>query len=171
MGAVFYLGAGWPQRKPLGFQGTHLPLKRGSGLKVVFIQKKWLIRVCSHFQFDLHENPFSSGNSCKHDVPTCCPILRNSHLVSAKHSIVWSSTYRRRVCKMETLVLFSKSKFWPLTCSGVPIIVYNRSLIENVKRWNNQLWKTFDQLSRENILKILLTIKNVKTLVSFFKWT
>ena len=111
MGAVFYLGAGWPQRKPLGFQGTHLPLKRGSGLKVVFIQKKWLIRVCSHFQFDLHENPFSSGNSCKHDVPTCCPILRNSHLVSAKHSIVWSSTYRRRVCKMETLVLFSKSKF------------------------------------------------------------
>ena len=33
MGAVFYLGAGWPQWKPLGIPGTHLPLKRGSWLK------------------------------------------------------------------------------------------------------------------------------------------
>ena len=32
MGAVFYLGAGWPQWKPLGILGTHLPLKRGSWL-------------------------------------------------------------------------------------------------------------------------------------------
>ena len=32
MGAVFYLGAGWPQWKPLGIPGTHLPLKRGSWL-------------------------------------------------------------------------------------------------------------------------------------------
>ena len=32
MGAVFYLGAGWPQWKPLDIPGTHLPLKRGSGL-------------------------------------------------------------------------------------------------------------------------------------------
>ena len=30
MGAVFYLGAGWPRWKPLGIPGTHLPLKRGS---------------------------------------------------------------------------------------------------------------------------------------------
>jgi len=27
MGAVFYLGAGWPQWKPLGISGTLLPLK------------------------------------------------------------------------------------------------------------------------------------------------
>ena len=27
MGAVFYLGAGWPQWKPLDIPGTHLPLK------------------------------------------------------------------------------------------------------------------------------------------------
>ena len=27
MGAVFYLGAGWPQRKPLDTSGTHLPFK------------------------------------------------------------------------------------------------------------------------------------------------
>ena len=27
-GTVFYLGAGWPQWKPLGIPGTHLPLKR-----------------------------------------------------------------------------------------------------------------------------------------------
>ena len=32
MGAVFYIGAGWPQWKPLGIPGTHLPLKRGSWL-------------------------------------------------------------------------------------------------------------------------------------------
>ena len=32
MGAVFYLGADWPQWKPLGIPGTHLPLKRGSWL-------------------------------------------------------------------------------------------------------------------------------------------
>ena len=32
MGAVFYLGAGRPQWKPLGIPGTHLPLKRGSWL-------------------------------------------------------------------------------------------------------------------------------------------
>ena len=36
MGAVFYLGAGWPQWKPLGIPGTHLPLKPGSWLTVVF---------------------------------------------------------------------------------------------------------------------------------------
>jgi len=35
MGAVFYLGAGWPQWKPLDIPGTHLPLKRGSGLIIV----------------------------------------------------------------------------------------------------------------------------------------
>ena len=27
MGAVFFLGAGWPQCKPLGIPGIHLPLK------------------------------------------------------------------------------------------------------------------------------------------------
>ena len=32
MGAVFYLGVGWPQWKPLDIPGTHPPLKRGSGL-------------------------------------------------------------------------------------------------------------------------------------------
>ena len=32
-GQFFYLGAGWPQWKPLGIPGTHLPLKRGSWLK------------------------------------------------------------------------------------------------------------------------------------------
>ena len=32
IGAVFYLGAGWPQWQPLGIPGTHLPLKRGSWL-------------------------------------------------------------------------------------------------------------------------------------------
>ena len=32
MGAVFYLGAGWPQWKLLGIPGTHLPLTRGSWL-------------------------------------------------------------------------------------------------------------------------------------------
>ena len=35
MGAVFYLGADWPQWKPLGIPGTHLPLKGGSWLNTV----------------------------------------------------------------------------------------------------------------------------------------
>ena len=30
MGAVFYLGGGWPQWKPLGIAGTYLPLKQGT---------------------------------------------------------------------------------------------------------------------------------------------
>ena len=34
-GQFFYLGAGWPQWKPLGIPGTHLPLKRGSWLNLV----------------------------------------------------------------------------------------------------------------------------------------
>ena len=33
MGAVFYLGAGWPQWKPMGIPGPHLPLKRGNWSK------------------------------------------------------------------------------------------------------------------------------------------
>ena len=39
MGAVFYLGAGWPRWKPLGIPGSHLPLKQGS----------WLIDMSSFF--------------------------------------------------------------------------------------------------------------------------
>jgi len=35
-GAVFYLGADWPQWKPLGISGTRLPLKRGSWLNIVY---------------------------------------------------------------------------------------------------------------------------------------
>ena len=40
MGAVIYLGAGWPQWKPLGIPGTHLPLKRGSWLKKMNISSE-----------------------------------------------------------------------------------------------------------------------------------
>ena len=35
MGAVFYLGAGSPQWKPLGILGTHISHTRGSWLKLV----------------------------------------------------------------------------------------------------------------------------------------
>ena len=41
MGAVFYLGAGWPQWKLLGIPGTHRPLKRRSWLnrfESIFLQ-------------------------------------------------------------------------------------------------------------------------------------
>ena len=37
MGAVVYLGAGWPPWKPLGIPGTHPPLKQGSWLMLDFI--------------------------------------------------------------------------------------------------------------------------------------
>ena len=42
MGAVFYLGAGWPQWKPLGIPGTHLPLKPSSWLNNVKVVAKAL---------------------------------------------------------------------------------------------------------------------------------
>ena len=38
MGAVFYLGAGWPQWKPLGIPGTTRQLVN---FKVVKLHKKW----------------------------------------------------------------------------------------------------------------------------------
>ena len=38
-GQFFYLGAGWPQWKPLGILGTHLPLKRGSWLTEIYSER------------------------------------------------------------------------------------------------------------------------------------
>ena len=49
MGAVFYLGAGWPQWKPLGIPGTHLPLKRGIWLT----QDCWGLRCHMYLQIQL----------------------------------------------------------------------------------------------------------------------
>ena len=53
MGAVVYLGAGWPQWKPLGIPGTHLPIKRGSWLTQVWlcpkldrVQRKTIFTAC-----------------------------------------------------------------------------------------------------------------------------
>ena len=63
MGAVFYLGAGWPQWKPLGIPGTHLPLKRGS----------WLSEVCAkgsgNFRQTSTTNVFSG---LPHQVASWC---------------------------------------------------------------------------------------------------
>ena len=47
MGAVFYLGAGWPQWKPLGIPGTLLPLKRGSWLTCMAVRAIHLELVMS----------------------------------------------------------------------------------------------------------------------------
>ena len=38
--------------------------------------------------------------------------------------------------------------------SGVPIIDYNRSLIENLKRRDNRLWKMFSRLSQKKVFSI-----------------
>ena len=35
MGAVVYLGAGWPQWKPLDIPGTHLPFSEAAGLLIL----------------------------------------------------------------------------------------------------------------------------------------
>jgi len=48
MGAVFHLGAGWPQWKPLGIPGTHLPLKRGS----------WLIHIYDQFLYQMEAKKY-----------------------------------------------------------------------------------------------------------------
>ena len=53
MGAVFYLGAGWPQWKPLGIPGTHLPLKRGSWLIILILV---YYTVKSVIIYNLHMN-------------------------------------------------------------------------------------------------------------------
>ena len=58
MGAVFSLGAGWPQWKPLGIPGTYLPLKRGSWL----IKKKKITQkriVQNNLASDAAQNYFS----------------------------------------------------------------------------------------------------------------
>ena len=61
MGAVFYRGAGWPQWKPLGIPGTHLPLKRGSwltlrllnyirnGVSTLLVYRRGKINMCEMF--------------------------------------------------------------------------------------------------------------------------
>ena len=36
MGAVFYLGADWPQWKPLDIPGTHLPFSEAAAAAGVF---------------------------------------------------------------------------------------------------------------------------------------
>ena len=71
MGAVFYLGAGWPQWKPLGIPGTHLPLKRGSWLNrfrpVIF--SSLYVRFKPSATFPCLRFPLFSGNSAA--VFTC----------------------------------------------------------------------------------------------------
>ena len=62
-GQFFYLGAGWPQWKPLGIPGTHLPLKRGSWLihdfnlnvQILTLQVCISIPRNSQTESDLHE--------------------------------------------------------------------------------------------------------------------
>ena len=51
--------------------------------------------------------------------------------------------------------------------SGVPIIDYNQSLIENLKRRDNRLWKLFNRLSREK--KVLSAKKKVLLYKPFFR--
>ena len=57
LGAVFYLGAGWPQWKPLGIPGTHLPLKGGSWLTLVCSETK---NVWQQINFMMQRNDFTS---------------------------------------------------------------------------------------------------------------
>ena len=66
MGAVFYLGAGWPWWKPLGIPGSHLPLEQGS----------WLIDMSSFFGLS-HCIPCSpSWRFCTTLITSCKrPIL------------------------------------------------------------------------------------------------
>ena len=75
MWAIFYLGAGWPQWKPLGIPGTHLPLKRGSWLSNLFrlvniLYHWWFVATLLHSRlpklktvlvkatFYIHQQPF-----------------------------------------------------------------------------------------------------------------
>ena len=64
-------------------------------------------------------------------------------------------------------------RFKQMRCitSGVPIIDYNRSLIENLERRDNRLWKIFNRLSHFLLIiakKSILTNKNIKTCVLSF---
>ena len=64
-GAVFYLGAGWPQWKPLDIPGTLLPLKQGSWLKIFNIHK---ILIPIHFDAHVHVPKYQNFlcNSLEH---------------------------------------------------------------------------------------------------------
>ena len=66
-GAVFYLGAGWPQWKPLGIPGTHLPLKWGSWPLVFLSISVCLLlfffsKLLYRFAFKLNQSQWSQSN-------------------------------------------------------------------------------------------------------------
>ena len=66
MGAVFYLGAGWPWWKPLRIPGSHLPLKQGS----------WLIDLSSFFGLSQCIPCSPSWRFCTTLITSCkSPIL------------------------------------------------------------------------------------------------
>ena len=66
-GQFFYLGAGWPQWKPLGIPGTHLPLKRGSWLKGHLIMasrnRRYTVAEISDYFDDNFDIPDDGVNS------------------------------------------------------------------------------------------------------------
>ena len=55
MGAVFYLGAGWPQWKSLHIPGMHLPLKRGNWLNLVKCNLTKLTTTSLAVKWSIHE--------------------------------------------------------------------------------------------------------------------
>ena len=95
MGAVFYLGAGWPQWKPLGIPGTHLPLKRGS----------WLNLGC-----DLRPCNFSTFLVCYGDLDIL--LCNRVSPYTSIYFIILCSTYTRLPLKSGLCKWQAPSSSW-----------------------------------------------------------
>ena len=128
MGAVFYLGAGWLQWKPLGIPGTHLSLKRGSWLNGVwlyflcYIQKRYIGITPSLIMFKFPTKLLKSweratiGNLTKdiclfqkYHNTLCCPS-KILHIIKALFSITWD-------LQSQSVQWFTQPTFVNLACS------------------------------------------------------
>ena len=98
MGAVVYIGTGWPQWKPLGISGTHLPIKRGSWLTFINVLanqrytlcKCWLEVLCQilFFFFFFISGRFDISHR-KYQFLGCLKVLSTSDPVVLLQSKFW----------------------------------------------------------------------------------
>ena len=77
MRAVFYLGAGWPQWKPLGIPGSHLPLKRGSWLTEIYFFLEYFRYIIFYSAPEISVLIYAEAeNRFMLDVRQCLQLLR-----------------------------------------------------------------------------------------------
>jgi len=101
VGAVFYLGAGWPQWKPLGIPGTHLPLKRGSWLTFVLFFKPHFFYLLVCFPLFILLPLYSLVRCCNKRISS-----------QGKETLLVLFTYHSTI----TCTLACTCDLWPVIC-------------------------------------------------------